>query len=67
MAFKRFPIRSKTLRDNTKLIQVNPRTDLGCKIPDEEEKDITSKISRFLKMLVILNYALKPNSVQKQS
>jgi len=42
-------------------------TYLGRKISYEEERDLTSKISRLLQIMGILNYVLKPNLVQRQS
>jgi hypothetical protein len=41
-------------------------TYLGCKTPYEEEKDITSKISKFLQILGILNNVLKQNLFPRQ-
>jgi hypothetical protein len=66
MAFKRTePIRSKTVIDNTILEQVNIFTYLGCNISYQEEKDIYSKITKFLQILGLLNNTLKPNLVQR--
>jgi len=49
------------------LDQASIFTYLGYKISYEEEKDITSKTSKFLQILGIVNNILKPNLVQRQS
>jgi hypothetical protein len=40
---------------------------LGCKILYEEQRDMTSKLNKYLKILGNLNNVTKPNLVQKQS
>jgi hypothetical protein len=57
------PIRSKILIDNMILEQVNTFTYLGCNISYLEERDIHSKITKFLQILELLNNTLKPNLV----
>jgi hypothetical protein len=49
MAFKGTePVRSKIVIDNMILEQVNTFTYLGCNISYQEDKDIHSKITKFL-------------------
>jgi hypothetical protein len=62
MAFKGTePIRSKIVIDNMILEEVNTFTYLGCNISYQEDKDIHSKIAKFLQILGLLNNTLKPN------
>jgi hypothetical protein len=48
------PIRNKIVIDNKILEQVNTFTYLGCNISYQEEKDIHSKITKFLQILGLL-------------
>jgi hypothetical protein len=59
------PIRSKVVVDNME--QVNMFIYLGCKISYQEEKDITSKISKIIQIWGILNNVFKQNLDQIQS
>jgi hypothetical protein len=61
------PIRSKIVIDNRILEQVNTFTYLGCYISYQEEKDIHSKITKFLQILGLLNNTLKPNLIQRRT
>jgi hypothetical protein len=66
MVFKETePVRSKIVIDNRILEQVNTFTYLGCNISYQEERDIHSKITKFLQILGLLNNTLKPNLVQR--
>jgi hypothetical protein len=68
MAFKGTePIRSKIVIDNMILEQANTFTYLGCNISYQEEKDIHSKITKFLQILGLLNNTLKPHLVQRST
>jgi hypothetical protein len=49
------------------LEQVNTFIYLGCKISYQEEKDIHSKITKFLQILELLNNTMKPNLVQRST
>jgi hypothetical protein len=49
------------------LEQVNTFTYLGCKISYQKEKDIHSKITKFLQIQGLLNNTLKPNLVQRNT
>jgi hypothetical protein len=49
------------------LEQVNTFTYLGCNTSYQEEKDIHSKITKFLQILGLLNNTLKPNLVQRST
>jgi hypothetical protein len=59
------PVRSKIVIDNMILEQVNTFTYLGCNISYQEERDIHSKITKFLQILGLLNNTLKPNLTQR--
>jgi hypothetical protein len=61
------PIRSRTVIDNMILEQVNTFTYLGCNISYQDEKDIHSKITKFLQILGLLNNTLKPDLVQRST
>jgi hypothetical protein len=68
MAFKGTePIRSKIVIDNMIREQVNTFTYLGCNISYHGEKDIHSKITKFLQILGLLNNTLKSNLVQRST
>lgn len=68
MAFKgRDPIRSKIVINNNTIEQINTFNYLGCSISYQDEKDITSKTMKFLKITGIINKVLKPSQVQKQT
>jgi hypothetical protein len=58
------PIRSRIVIDNMILEQVNTFTCLGCNISYQGEKDIHSKITKFLQILGLLNNTLTPDLVQ---
>jgi transposase len=47
--------------------QVNTFIYLGCNISYQEEKDIYSKITKFVQILGLLNNTLKPNLVQRNT
>jgi hypothetical protein len=59
------PVRSKIVIENKILEQVNTFSYLGCHVSYEGEKDIQDKITKFLKILGLLNNVLKPNHVHK--
>jgi hypothetical protein len=68
MAFKGIePIRSKIAIDNMILEQVNTFTYLGCNISCQEEKDMHSKLKKFLQILRLLNNTLKLNLLQRST
>jgi hypothetical protein len=68
MAFRgREAIRSKIVINNKIIEQVNTFNYLGCLLSYETEKDITSKLSKFLQITGIINEVLKPYKVQKQT
>jgi hypothetical protein len=68
MAFRGIqPIRRKTVIDNIILEALNTFTYLGRNISYQEEKDIHSKITKFLQILRLLNNTLKPNLVQRST
>jgi hypothetical protein len=68
MAFRgRDPIRSKIVINNKIVEQVNKFNYLGCLLSYETEKDITSKLAKFLQITGIINQVLKPSKVQKQT
>jgi hypothetical protein len=56
---------SKIVIENKILEQVNTFNYLGCHVSYEGENDIQDKITKFLKILGLLNNALKPNQVHK--
>jgi hypothetical protein len=58
------PVRSKIVIENKILEQVNTFNYLGCHVSYEGE-DIQDKITKFLKILGLLNNVLKPNQVHK--
>jgi hypothetical protein len=59
-------IRSKIV--NNKMIeQVNTFNYLGCTQSYEHEKDVANKLSTFLQITGIINQAIKPSKVQKQT
>jgi hypothetical protein len=61
------PIRSKIVIDNMILEQVNTFTYLGCNISYQKEKEIHSKITKFLQILGTLNNTFKPNLVPRST
>jgi hypothetical protein len=61
------PMRSKIVIDNMILEQMNTFPYLGCNISYQEEKDVHSKITKFLQILGLLNNTLKPNLVQRST
>jgi hypothetical protein len=67
MAFKGTePIRSKIVIDNMTLEQVNTFTYLGCNISYQGEKDIHSKITKFLQILGLLNKYTETKFITKK-
>jgi hypothetical protein len=59
------PVSSKIVVENKILEQVNTFNYLGCHVSYDGEKDIQDKITKFLKILGLLNNVLKPNQVHK--
>jgi hypothetical protein len=53
------PIRSKIVIDNMILEHVNILTNLGCNISYQEERDVHSKITKFLQIQGLLNNTLQ--------
>jgi hypothetical protein len=50
---------------NTKIIdQIDMFNYLGCSLSYEREKDITTKVSKFLQITGIINQVLKPSKVE---
>jgi hypothetical protein len=68
MAFQgKEPKRSKIIIDNKSTEQENTFKYLGTSVSYENEKDIDSKISKFLKITGIINNIFKPNKVRKNT
>jgi hypothetical protein len=63
----RDPIRNKTVINNKITEQINTFNYLGCSLSYEREKDVTTKISKFLQIAGIINQVLKPSKVQRQT
>jgi transposase len=68
MAYRgRDHIRSKIVINNKIIEQVNTFCYLGCTLSYKLEKDVTDKLSKFLKITGIINQVLKRSKVQKQT
>jgi hypothetical protein len=68
MAFRgRDPIISKIVINNKIIEQINIFNYLGCSLSYETEKDITTKVSKFLQITGIISQVLKPSKVQRQT
>jgi hypothetical protein len=61
------PVRSKICINNKMLEQVKTFTYLGCTLSYEGEKDMPSKISKFVKTIGVINQVFKPSFVQKHT
>jgi hypothetical protein len=61
------PVRSKICVNNKMLEQVNTFNYLGCTLSYEGEKDIPSKISKFVKTIGVINQVFKPSLVQQHT
>jgi hypothetical protein len=65
MAFSgKEPVRSKICINDKTLEQVNTFNYLGCILSYEGEKDMPSKISKFVKTIRLINQDFKPYIVQ---
>jgi hypothetical protein len=63
MAFSgKDPVRSKICRNNKTLEQVNTLNHLRCILSYEGEKDMPSKISKFVETIGVINQVFKPSS-----
>jgi hypothetical protein len=68
MTFReRDPIRSKIVINNKIIEQINTFNYLGCSLSYEREKDVTTKVSKFLQITGIINQVLKLSKVQRQT
>jgi hypothetical protein len=68
MAFRgRDPIRSKIVINNKIIEQKKTFNYLGCSLSYEGEKDVRTKVSKFLQITGIINQVLKPTNVQRQT
>jgi hypothetical protein len=68
MAFSgKDPVRSKICINNKTLEQVNTFNYLGCTLSYEGEKDMPSKISKFVQTIGVINQVLKPSLVQQHT
>jgi hypothetical protein len=66
MAFSgKYPVRSKICKNNKTLEQVDTFNYLGCILSYEGEKDMPSKISKFVKTVGLINQVFKPSLVQQ--
>jgi hypothetical protein len=61
------PVRSKTCINNKTLEQLNTFNYLGCTLSYEGEKDMPSKISKFVKTIGVINQVFKPSLVQQHT
>jgi hypothetical protein len=61
------PVRSKICINNKMLEQVNTFNYLGCTLSYEGEKDMPSKISKFVKTIGIINQVFKLSLVQQHT
>jgi hypothetical protein len=60
-------VRSKICINNKTLEQVNTFNYLGCILSYEREKDMPSKISKFVKTIGVINQVFKPSLVQQHT
>jgi hypothetical protein len=68
MAFSgKDPVRSKICISNKTLEQVNTFNYLGCTLCYEDEKDMPAKISKFVKMIGVIDQVFKPSLVQQHT
>jgi hypothetical protein len=68
MAFSgKDPVRSKICINNQTLEQVNTFNYLGCILSYEGEKDMPSKISKFVKAIGVINQVFKPSLAQQHT
>jgi hypothetical protein len=61
------PVRSKICMNNKTLEQVNTFNYLGCILSYEGEKDMPSKISKFVKTIGVINQHFKSSLVQQHT
>jgi hypothetical protein len=61
------PARSKICVNNKTLEQVNTFNYLGCILSYEGEKDMPSKILKFVKTIGVINEVFKPSLVQQHT
>jgi hypothetical protein len=61
------PVRSKICINNKTLEQMNILNYLGCTLSYEGEKDMPSKISKFVKTIGVINQVFKPFLVQQHT
>jgi hypothetical protein len=68
MAFSgKDPVRSKSCINNKTLEQVNTFNYLGCTLSYEGEKDMPSKLSKFVQTIGVINQVFKPSLVQRHT
>jgi hypothetical protein len=68
MAFSgKDPVRSKICINNKTLEQVNIFNYLGCTLSYEGEKDMPSKISKFVQTIGVINQVFKTSLVQQHT
>jgi hypothetical protein len=68
MAFSgKDPVRSKICINNKTLERVNTFNSLGCTLSYEGEKDLPSKISKFVKTIGVINQVFKSSLVQQHT
>jgi hypothetical protein len=68
MAFSgKDPVRSKICINNKTLEQVNIFNYLGCILSYDGEKDMPSKISKFIRTIGVINQVFKPSLVQQHT
>jgi hypothetical protein len=68
MAFSgKDPVRSKICINNKMLEQINTFNYLGCTLSYEGEKDMPSKLSKFVKSIVVINVVFKPSLVHQHT
>jgi hypothetical protein len=61
------PVGSKICINNKTLEQVDTFNYLGCTLSYEGEKDMPSKISKFLKTIGVINQIFKPSLLQQHT
>jgi hypothetical protein len=68
MAFSgKYPVRTKICINNKMLEKVNTFNYLGCTLSYEGEKNMPSKISKFVKTIGVINQVFKPSLVQQHT
>jgi hypothetical protein len=61
------PVRNRICINNKTLEQINTFNYLGCILSYEGEKDMPSKISKFIKTIGVINQVFKPSLVQEHT